>query len=199
MKSKLILSLCSILAILGMVATVDNQRAVSQCQATKPFEDEGQVTLTAKAYNEEESAAYLNKNLIEHGFRPIQITVENKSSKSFSISPSGFNVPAATTDDVTSQILVSKIPVSAALSIAGFFFWPVSALSAASSVVSYKSHRKTVRSLRAKAVKQEVIPAFSSVNRILLVKEKEMPEGKLTLTLIDIESLSPLVCDSALG
>jgi len=155
------------------------------------------VKLTAKAYSSKESKRQLDSNIPKHGIIPIQITVENPTAKSYSISASGFNVAPRTASSVSTKVLLSAVPRSVALSAASLVFWPFMIPSAINSIITHHAHRSLQRDLKAKEVKDEVVAPYSSLHRILFVKAEDLPEN-LHLTLIDLKTLKPLECSAPL-
>lgn len=204
MKIKLSLCVVGLISLCCLFGSWESYRpSILAASLSKDlgFAEKPQVSMVAKAYNSEDSIRFLDRNVNSRGYQPIQVTITNQSAKSFSISASGFNTPSSTVDEVAGKILKSAIPRSAAYSVASLLFWPFMIPGAINSIKTLKAHAKLKHDFMAKIVKDEVILPFSTVYRVLFVEEEKVKDiqGVLSLTLIDLDTLKPTVCESELG
>jgi hypothetical protein len=154
-----------------------------------PFgSEEGKVLITAKAYTHEESKVYLQRDLLDRGVQPLQVTIQNNTPNSFSVSASSVDLPHLEPSKVAFRVTKSAIPRAVAWKVASFFFWPLMIPSAIDGIRTMHTHSLLKRSFKAKCLKDEVILPYSTLNRILFVPEEKFKKA-FDVTVIDLETL----------
>lgn len=145
--------------------------------------DEG-VTVVAKAYTSEESKQFLGKDLSSQGIQPVQLTIENNTSKFLNISPDNVTLPTVSSRSVARKVMNGSIPRSIAFKVAGFFFWPFMIPGTIDSIRTYHAHKMMKKDFSAKSIRNETILPYSTLNRILFVPMNEIKQY-FTVTLLD--------------
>ncbi|NGX40009.1 MAG: hypothetical protein KR126chlam1_01349 [Chlamydiae bacterium] len=140
----------------------------------EPFRESG-VFVRAKAYTRNESKAYLDRDLVQKGLQPVQITIQNNTERTYLLSNRGVDLSAVSSNSVATRLSLSALPRSIAFKIAAFFFWPFIIPATIDSIFSFQSHLKMRKDFYAKSVKdhEEVLAPYSVVNRIIFVSSKE--------------------------
>ena len=186
---------CSLFAVLGLVAVfhrnVQPPQMFTHLDLTEErFAKEEAITLTVKALSEEESERYLQRNLIKWGYRPVQVTVDNRTSDPFLVDPQGVDLALDSASQVAKIAFKESIPRSIGLQVASLAFWPLSILSMMGSIKTMQTISHLKKSFAAKEFKKEVIAPFSCVSRILYIPEKEYEEKEgFTMSMINQETL----------
>ncbi|HSX04030.1 MAG TPA: hypothetical protein VLG76_04815 [Rhabdochlamydiaceae bacterium] len=160
-----------------------NPIAVPCHDVVTAFKDEG-IFVQATAYTAADSKYYLNQNLLEKGFRPIQISIQNNTSRPLGLGDLSVDLPLACGNQIATQFFKDTLPRAFALKIASLFFWPFTVPSTIDGIITYKSQKVMRHDYAAKTIKkyEEIIPAYSTINRILFVKQKDYrPSFKLVL------------------
>lgn len=137
-----------------------------------PFSGDGEqegLVVSFKTLNKEESKEYLGRDLIDRGYQPVHITVQNQTANTYQFAPSGVSLLMARPQEVANEVTKRAIPRAIGLKILSFVFWPFMIPSAIDSVKTYKSHEHLKKHLKAKAVKEEVIAPYSVVQRVIYV------------------------------
>ncbi|MBS0615582.1 MAG: hypothetical protein JSR58_03400 [Verrucomicrobia bacterium] len=163
-------------SIMFLTAGWKSQPTMSMA-SPKPVSFKGQgLELAAKVYSSEDSKEYLHRDLIAQGFIPVEVSINNNTGKSYAISGASVPMSCATPSQVAWSITKKSLPRSIGLKIASFFFWPFMIPSTIDSIHGYKSHRSMVKDLTAKTLKEkdEVIPPYAAVKRIIYVKKDSM-------------------------
>jgi hypothetical protein len=152
------------------------------------FKDEG-IFAKATAYTPEESLKYLRCNLLAKGVQPIQLSIQNNTSKPLGLGDLSIDLPLVSGNHVATQFYLETLPRTFALKAASFFFWPFLIPSTIDGVITYKSQKKMRHDYTAKTIKnyEEIVPPYSTINRILFVKHRDMRDT-FTLTLQDKET-----------
>lgn len=154
----------------------------------EPFSERG-VHIRAKAYNAEESRAYLKRNLLSKGVVPIQMTIQNNTGESYILSKNGLDLDELSAGAVAHTVNRNYIPRSIAFKIAAFFFWPFIIPSAIDTVLTLRYHFELKRDYAAKSVKEEgeVLLPYSTTHRVIFVRNQHLTQD-FTLYLQDLQS-----------
>jgi hypothetical protein len=179
-KIKVALGISVLLAALAVFMT-------KQQVETLPFEDivtaQGSfeekdmgLFLTYKVYSADDSKNYLGKDLISRGYQPIQITIQNNSSKFYDMEENAVSLSTATPNKVVRSVMKSSIPRSVGYRVAGLIFWPLSIPGTIDGIKTAHGHTKLRRHYNAQVIKQETIAPFTTIYRILFVPKKNYQE-----------------------
>ncbi len=190
MKKRLILSLLGITGLFA-VLTQGNPYKASAIPSLffkgESFSDSAQIQIAAKAYNREETEEILHSDLQKWGYQPIQITVDNQSSESYTISPKNISLNSVSPKDVAKVVIKASIPRSIGLKAAGFIFWPFMIPSTIEGIHTLRSYNAMKKDLRAKSVKDETVAPYSVFHRLVFVK-KEQYQDSFDITLVNQET-----------
>jgi len=170
----------SLLLITSSMHQAPIATAAAQTQNTSlPFESSQKgVQISTKLYTETDSKNYLSYNLLGMGYTPIEVTIRNHTANSYAISAASVPLACATSSDVAWSMTKKKMPGSIGLKIASFFFWPLMIPSTIEGIHTFKTHRSFAKDLEAKTLKEkdEIIPPYATVTRILYVKKDGFQE-----------------------
>lgn len=155
--------------------------------------DEG-VHVSSKVYTVDESRTYLHENLLNKGYTPVQVTIQNHTTEAYTLSAASVSLPLARGKDVAWSVTKKAMPRGIGLKIASLFFWPLAIPSTIDGIITYKAHKKLSKELTAKTLKEEeeIIPPYACVTRVLYVKEGGMQEN-FSLAIENVESKELLV------
>jgi hypothetical protein len=146
--------------------------------------DEG-IFVKVLPYNANESKRYLNHDLIDHGFQPVEISIQNNTDRTYFVHPDEMGMPVASEGQVSNKYLINSIPRSIAFKVLGFLFWPLMIPGTADTIRTYVKSREIQRDLFAKTIKEEYVPPYSTLLRVAYV-----PRGNynpdFTISLIDV-------------
>lgn len=143
----------------------------------EPFSEKG-VHITAKSYTEKESRTYLDRNLMQVGFRPVQVTIQNNTEDSFILSSQGVEIDSAKSGEVANSVTRTAIPRSIGFKVAGFFFWPLIIPGTIDGIITFKTHLQMKKDYHAKSIKDEgeLLPPYSTVHRVIFLPSNQTPE-----------------------
>ncbi|MDN3506428.1 MAG: hypothetical protein P0S96_04285 [Simkaniaceae bacterium] len=143
----------------------------------EPFSEKG-VHITAKTYSEKESQSYLDRNLMQVGFRPVQVTIQNNTEDSFTLSSRGIEMDSAKSSEVANSVSRTAIPRSIGFKVAGLFFWPMIIPGTIDSIITFKTHLQMKQDYHAKSIKDEgeLLPPYSTVHRVIFLPSGETHE-----------------------
>jgi hypothetical protein len=164
-------------------------------QAQLPALDKKEILLTTKALSPEESKTFLGKDLLERGYQPIQLTIQNNSSKAYIMASDRIELPTASASDVAAKVGKSSLGREIGYKIAGFLFWPLMIPGTIDSLKTLKNQSDLKRELNAKTVTNEEITPYSTVTRVIFVPVEEY-KSSFRVVLIDKSSQRPLTFDA---
>lgn len=164
----------------------------SLTQLEEGFNQEEQISLSLKALTAEEAKECLNGDIVGWGYQPIQVTIKNQSPDPYLFSPDSIGLSLIDPKKVAKEIIKSSIPRAIGFKIASLIFWPFSIPSTVDSLMTLKIHREMKKNLTSKAVRLEVIPSYSSFNRVFFVYAGDLKES-FSITLQNQETLEDRV------
>lgn len=156
------------------------------------FSEEEKISISIKSLTAEESKKYLKADLLKSGYVPLSVSIENQSSDDYLIRPELISLPLVESSKIASVIKRSSLPASIGLKIAGFIFWPFSIPSTMHGIKTLQDHQKMKRDLSIKSVKEELIPPYTTMNRVFFVPSEKSQES-FSVSLINQETLESKV------
>ncbi|MCH9628089.1 MAG: hypothetical protein S4CHLAM2_17410 [Chlamydiales bacterium] len=143
------------------------------------------VTIAAKAYTKMDCRRYLNTNVLQSGYQPIQICIDNPTDSPYFFSTSRVTLPVAPTTEVSRTAHTSTAGRIAGYGAATLLASPLFAVPAV--VDGYRSCEANDQidlDFLVKAARDCTIGPRSQANMILFVPIREYKEN-FTVTLID--------------
>jgi hypothetical protein len=135
--------------------------------------EDKKLQVSARIYSAEESKHILRVNLVDKGYVPVEVTIQNQGDHSYAISMASTAQKSEKPKHIARKFLKASIARAVGWKIVSFFCWPLSIPSAIDSIVSYKKHRSVLKALTAKGFKEvdEVILPYSVVKRMLYIPQ----------------------------
>jgi hypothetical protein len=188
MKDSAIIRMLTLFVMVLVLTGWDSYRASSLPMEIPSFIS-NQVIVVAKAYTKEECKANLHRDLLDRGYRPIQVTVQNNTSRFYSFSEESVSLRCTHPRHVALKVSARAIPRAIGYRVASFLFWPFMIPSTIDSIRTYKAHKDMKKDFTAKGVKEkeEIILPYSTVTRILFIKDKDFQED-FTVSLMDFKT-----------
>lgn len=174
MKNKLFAIICSCTCLLSLFLTAERFTfhpfsPIQTLKQTFTNEERG-LWVTSKAVSKEESNLLLQRDLISKGYQPVQISIQNNTPKTYLIKTDNLSDVKVSSQTLANEVLINSTPRSIALKIASFFFWPLAIPSAIDSIHSMHTYNSIKRDYQAKELRNEQVPPYATLNRILFVK-----------------------------
>lgn len=156
------------------------------------FAEEANISISIKPLTEAESEKYLKSDVLNLGYKPVQITVENQSSDPYLIEEKSISLPIIDSKKIASATKKASLPTSIGLKIAGFIFWPFSIPSTMHGIKSLQNYQKIKKDLWVKSIKEEIIPPYTTMNRVFFVETEDFKDS-FFVTLVNQETLESKV------
>ncbi len=149
------------------------------------------VILAAKVFDRRDCKKYLDRDVISKGYQPIQLYIENNTSKNYVFSLSRVSVPCATSEEVAQKVHTSTVGRAAGYGAAAFFTCGLFVIPAViDGVKSAQANETLDNDFLLKAAKDQVVHSYSRLNMLLFVPIKSY-EPNFNVTLIDQNSDQP--------
>jgi hypothetical protein len=194
-KKIIILPLLAMIGLFGVVGQgiLSPQRALpTLITDTAPFEEKPVLHLVVKPLDSEESKKFLRSDPLASGYKPFQITLENNSPDPYLITPKSIDLPLVPSKKIAEAVKKSALPGSIGFKLAGLIFWPFSIPGAMHGIKTHQNYQTYKKELSIKTVREEIIPPYSTVNRIFFVEEDSYKEP-FTVFLVNQETLESKV------
>jgi len=150
------------------------------------------LNIQAKALSRDDSKKLLGFDLQHKGILPVQFTIQNNSPNAYWISMTSIDLEWIDHKKVASTVRKSSFSRSIGFRIFGFMFWPMMIPGAIDSIHTFRSNKSMMRDYEAKAVKNEIIPVYSTINRILFVPALALKK-EFTVSMIEQGKLQPWI------
>lgn len=193
--SNILLGITSCIGLLAILSSWEIYTPVSLEKLGKditPFSSlQSTVAVTVKAYTAEESKAYLGRDLLSRGIKPIQITVQNNTPNSYILSAAGVDLTTYPSNQVAMKITKEAIPRAVVYKVAGMIFWPFMIPGTIDSIQTFRAHKKLKKEYAVKAIGEDPVVPYSTINRIIFVSEEKYRDT-FDVKLVNKETKFPL-------
>lgn len=151
---------------------------------TKRNQDDA-VTVCAKTFDSQDCKKYLDRNVIENGYYPVQLYIENNSDKDYLFSLSRVSLPCARPEEVAERVHTSTAGRAvgygaAALLTCGLFLIPA----IVDGVKSAHANQALDSDFEAKSARDHTIYQHSHSNMLMFVPVSDY-QPTFSVTLID--------------
>ena len=173
------------------------------------------VYTSCKAFSKEDSNRYLGKNVLSHGYQPVQISIRNDSNDPFYLPVNGISLPIVDPEIIAKELEYSTAARTVAMTGAGFVganliaipsmlllgplgvLVPLATLVAAPVVTGVKSsqaNQQMEQDYNKKGAKDVYISPHTTINMLLFVTEDQY-HPNFTITLRNTRTNDTLVVD----
>ena len=166
-------------------------KAVSIPQLQPEFSPNAQkqkdVTAVVKVFSIDDCKRYFDSNLIDEGYQPIQLMVDNQSKLYYLLSKSGISLPTVPPEEVAQKAHRSTVGRATGYGIAAIFIWPFLIPAIVDASGSSKANTQMDIDFTAKGLDDIVIQPYSRAQGVIFVPTSEM-QPNLTVNIIDKET-----------
>lgn len=128
------------------------------------------VVVAAKEFTKKDCARYLDRDVIAHGYQPVQLCIQNNTNRRYLFTLDKVSLPIARVDEVADKVHTSTVGrvvgySAAAVLTTGLFLIPA----IIDGVSSAEANDKLDHDFYCKAAKDQIIPPYSTANMLLFV------------------------------
>lgn len=133
------------------------------------FEQKQAISFSYKIFSSSDCKRFLDRNVINKGYRPIHITITNSSDRFLYISRSQFSFPCAPYRNVAEKVHSSTAKRAVGYGIVGLFIWPFLVPALVDGLGSAEANKKLDFDFKHKSLKNQIITPFSTINGLIFV------------------------------
>ena len=158
-------------------------------------DSEGGIAIVAKAFNKSDCKRYLDRDVIEQGYQPVQLYIQNNSNKDYAFTLNRISLPCARAEEVAEKVHTSTAGRATGYGAAAVLTCGLFAIPAiVDGVKSSNANTALDNDFSAKTARDQIIFRHSHFNKLLLVPTNEY-QSRVTVTLMDLESNKPKTFD----
>lgn len=162
-----------------------------------PQSEKGEfLALNYKVFSVNDCNVYLDRNILMHGYQPLQIEITNHTARSFYISENSFNVSCAPLGMITKLVHTNTVGRAVGYGVTGLFI-PIFLIPAiVDGIGSSEANKALDADYEHKALYDKTISKFSSVNGLIFIPKNEFtPHFTVTVASMETDeafTLSPM-------
>jgi len=145
------------------------------------------VTLACKALSREDCKRFFDRDAIDKGYQPVQLTIVNDSSNYILFSNQGISLPVCSPQEVAEKCNTSTAGRATAYGVAGIFVWPLLIPAVVDGVGSSQANTKLDRDFNEKNIEQVVINPYATHNGLVFFSKTEYQDS-FFVRLVDKET-----------
>ena len=149
------------------------------------------VTLACKALSREDCKRFFDRNIIDKGYQPVQMTIVNDSPKYIFFSSQGISMPVCSPQEVAEKCHTSTVGRAAGYGVAGLFIWPLLVPAVVDGVSSSQANTKLDRDFNEKNLEQMVINPYATHNGVVFFSKTDYQDS-FFVRLVDKETTRKL-------
>lgn len=192
MNSKIILGTLSFIVLTGCAsynALPLNSMSSEIIDVTKPAV-RTDITIAAKALSRSECIKYFDRDIIEKGYLPVQLYIQNNTKNAYVFSLSRVSLSVARPEVVAEKVHTSTVTRAACYGAGALLLWPLAIPAVIDGMKSANANEALDADFDAKCAQDQIIAMHSHMNKVLFVPRAEF-DSSFTVTLVDAESHTP--------
>jgi len=151
---------------------------------------DGGISIVSKAFSMDDCYTYLDRDVVSEGYQPVQIYIQNNSSKNYLFSLSRLGLAVANPKEVAQRVHTSTAGRAAAYGVGALFLWPLVIPAIVDGIKSSDANTALDYDFASKSAKDQLIFSHSRFNAILFVPV-DTYQNCFTLTLLDEATKEP--------
>lgn len=147
----------------------------------------GDVMVVAKEFTHDDCNRFLDRDVIEEGYQPIQLYIQNESDKAYFFYLNQISLPTAIPAEVARTVHTSTAGRVAGYAVGSLFLWPLIIPAVVDGIKSSEANKALDNDFINKAARDQVIFPHSRFNSIIFVPTQNYQEN-FKITLVDQKS-----------
>lgn len=135
------------------------------------------VTLASKALSEGECKKYFDRDIIDKGYQPVQMTIINDTDNSILFHPDGVSLPVCPPEEVAKKCYTSTAGRATAYGVGALFLWPLAIPAIVDGVKSHEANTELDKDFGEKNIEQMVINPHTTHNGVIFISSEEYQES----------------------
>ncbi len=186
MKSKM--SFLVIAALLAGCASYESEPLSNLMIETPAVKED--VVVVAKSFDRADCQRYLDRDVIEEGYQPVQLFIQNNTDKNYTFSLNRMTIPCARSEEVANKVHTSTVGRAVGYGAAALVLWPFAIPAIVDGMKSAKANKNLDIDFSSKTARDQTIAPRSHYNKLIFVPRNEY-QSNFSVTLIDQETAEP--------
>lgn len=149
------------------------------------------VVIAAKVFNKMDCKRYLDRDVLNKGYQPLQLCIQNNSDKSYAFSLNRISLPCVRSEEVAEKVHTSTIGRVLGYGIPGLLIaWPLVIPSIVDGIKSSEANEMLDSDFSSKTARDQIISPYSQFNKVIFVPKGEY-QSSFVITIVDLESNQP--------
>ena len=149
------------------------------------------VTLSCKTLSEAECKKYFDRDIIDKGYQPVQLSIKNDTKKYILFSNQGVSLPVCSPEEVAEKVHTSTAGRAAGYGVAGIFIWPLLIPAVVDGISSSQANTNLDRDFSDKNMEQIIINPFGTHSGIIFISNNDFQDS-FFVSLVDKETKEKL-------
>ena len=145
------------------------------------------VTLSCKTLSKAECKKYFDRDIIEKGYQPVQLSIKNDTKKYILFSTQGVSLPVSSPEEVAEKCHTSTAGRAVGYGVAGLFIWPLLIPAVVDGVGSSQANTNLDRDFSDKNMEQIIINPFATHSGIIFISNNDFQDS-FFVRLVDKET-----------
>jgi len=145
------------------------------------------VTLACKALSEGECKKYFDRDIIDKGYQPVQMTIINDTDNSILFHPDGVSLPVCPPEEVAKKCYTSTAGRATAYGVGALFLWPLAIPAIVDGVKSHEANTELDKDFGERNIGQMVIIPHTTHNGVIFISNEDYQES-FTVKLVNKET-----------
>jgi hypothetical protein len=153
------------------------------------------IKFAYKIFSPFDCKTFLDRDVIQEGYQPIQLTITNNSPRALKFSARSVSLPCVAPFEVAQKVHTSTVGRVVAWGVPGLFIWPFLIPAVVDGVKSSNANRQLDLDYATKFAANQLIEPYTTLNGLIFVPTHSFtPE--FTVTLVDCETRERIVFSS---
>ena len=135
------------------------------------------VTLACKALSEGECKKYFDRDIIDKGYQPVQMTIINDTDNSILFHPDGVSLPVCPPEEVAKKCYTSTAGRATAYGVGALFLWPLAIPAIVDGAKSYEANTELNKDFGKRNIGQMEIIPHTTHNGVIFISSEEYQES----------------------
>lgn len=145
------------------------------------------IKFAHKVFSPADCKIFLDRDVLRHGYQPVQITITNNSNRYLRFSARGISLPCVPPFEVAQRVHTSTVSRVVGWGVPGLFIWPFLIPAVVDGVGSENANKQLDIDYATKFARAQVIEPYTTLNGIIFVPLHSF-NPHFTVTLVDQET-----------
>jgi hypothetical protein len=145
------------------------------------------VTLSCKTLSKAECKKYFDRDIIDKGYQPVQLSIKNATKKYILFSNQGISLPVSSPEEVAEKCHTSTVGRATGYGVAGLFVWPLLIPAVVDGISSSQANTNLDRDFSEKNIEQIIINPFATHSGIIFIANNYFQDS-FSVRLVDKET-----------